>query len=100
MHLENPPKSKPHVAQLVAAGDKAAAHSTHDPLIVKCPLQQAGEGPQRVAIEPFRILMWNIKELGGGFFMPERRPDHCIDAYATIIHKLDVDVCVVMGIRK
>ncbi len=47
-----------------------------------------------------RVLFWNIDELGGGFYWPEVRPGQYIDAYATIISRLETDICIVAGLRQ
>lgn len=47
-----------------------------------------------------RVLFWNINELGGGFFWPEVRSSLYIDAYATIISRMEADICVIAGLRQ
>jgi hypothetical protein len=97
MNLEKPYKASQQVNEMLVADEQATAYDDTDPLVAKCPSAKEEE-PQEV--EPFRLLMWHIKELGGGFFMPESRPDHCIDAYASLINKLDIDICVIIGVKK
>jgi hypothetical protein len=50
--------------------------------------------------KPGRILFWNIRELGGGLYMPESRPDYCIDAYVDLIKYLNIDICILAGIKE
>jgi hypothetical protein len=100
MKLANAPSASPHVEEMLAADAQAAAQGDAPPDIVACPLATKHE--TRPAPEPrsIRILSWNITELGGGFWMPRRRPSYCTDAYAAAIGALAPDVCVLMGLRK
>lgn len=44
--------------------------------------------------------MWHVQELGGGLYSSVQRSDACIDAYSAMIEALDVDVCILLGVRK
>lgn len=46
-----------------------------------------------------RVLQWNISDLGGGLTRAEKRPEFCIESYATVIDALETDLCILMGIR-
>lgn len=54
--------------------------------------------PPRPSSPALRLLMWNIFELGGGFYRSHQRSQYAIDAYAAIIAKLDVDIAVLLGL--
>ncbi|MDB4877252.1 MAG: hypothetical protein JWM41_3698 [Gemmatimonadetes bacterium] len=81
----------PRLASLVAADDATAEESAADAIVLPC-----GAAVPQLEL---KLLVWNVRELGGGFHMPRVRPDHCIDGYAALIAALGADVCVVTGLR-
>jgi hypothetical protein len=97
MKLENAAPVNAAVEEMLAADERASAQEDSPTNIHPCPLAPKREDAKP---KPVRILMWNITELGGGFWMPPRRLDYCIDAYAAVIHAMKPDVCVLLGLQK
>src|SRR5205823_2447200 len=99
MIVEHPPASNPAADGLARAGD--VHHSTASPTVVPCPFaEHPPEPPPKPPKLPIRAMMWNIFELGGGFFRSPKRPEYAIEAYATLIKELNVDICVILGITE
>ncbi|HXT17714.1 MAG TPA: hypothetical protein VN706_18895 [Gemmatimonadaceae bacterium] len=91
MKLAGAPDTDPRLAALAAADDATADASAADAIVLPC-------GAVVPQLE-LAVLVWNIRELGGGFHMPPARPDYCIDAYAALIAAMQADVCVLAGLR-
>ncbi|AKQ64721.1 hypothetical protein A176_001633 [Myxococcus hansupus] len=78
---------------------KALAKSAEDdgrgdePAVTPCPF-----APKEKA--PLRFLLWHLHQLGGGFHRPVVRPDVAIEAYATLVHRLKLDICILPGLTR
>lgn len=104
MKLDEQPVEDPRVAQLAAAEarDAESDDEQDDILLEACPLRDAQPEPdgQKHELVPLRVMAWHIDELGGGVYRPEQRPDLHIEAYATVAAALDVDIWVLLGVRR
>jgi hypothetical protein len=95
MNIENPDRPDPRIAAL--ARSESATPPPGDPTVQRCPYaENAHPAPK----PPLRVLMWNILELGGGFYQPAVRPAYAIEAYARLIKELKIDICVILGITR
>lgn len=90
MKLENA-GDNPDVAALVAASEGAKGYPNG--LVVPCP-----PAKNKQAKSPLRVLVWHVRELGGGFQSPERRADVCIQAYAKVAAALKPDAWILLGL--
>lgn len=96
MKVENAPTVDPQVAALVESGKAVEETPGGDSTVKKCPLQEKHEEPEKKP--PLRLLLWNIQELGGGFYQPHVRATYVMEAYAELIRKLEIDIAVILGI--
>ncbi len=78
---------------------KALAKSTEDdggggePAVTPCPYAAKEKAP-------LRFMLWHLHQLGGGFHRPAVRPDAAIEAYATLLHRLKLDICILPGLTR
>jgi hypothetical protein len=95
--LEDGAAPSPQVQSLVQAKEAGARYSAA-PGVVPCPYakEKKEEGPK----PPLKVVLWHIRELGGGFQSPAKRPDFCIAAYAALIHATHADVAIVVGLGR
>ena len=91
--LGDPPKNEKLETLLKAA---ETAPPSGIPAVAPCPLSQKDKEKKL----PIRLVFWNIFELGGGFYMPSTRPQYVIDAYATLLQKLNLHVIVLTGLTR
>jgi len=76
---------------LLRASASAQSESAADPSVSSCHAKKE---------QAFRLMLWNVRELGGGFYMPPERHDHCVGACAALLEKLAPDICIVTGLRR
>jgi hypothetical protein len=93
--LENEPKPKPELEDLIAASDAAEEYPAEG-TVKPCPYSH----PPPELKPPVRAILWHIREFGGGFQSPAIRPDYCIQAYALIIQSVKADICVLLGLTR
>lgn len=91
MKLENA-VTNPDAAALVAAAEGAKDYP--DGMVVPCPLAKKKEK----AKPALRVLVWHVRELGGGFQSPEKRADECIQAYAKVAAAVKPDAWILLGL--
>jgi hypothetical protein len=77
---------------LASAGEAADAAEGADPAVAECPLHNT--------TVTLNVVLWRIRQFGGGFHMPTVRADYCIDAYAALLCAVKADVCVVAGLER
>lgn len=75
---------------LLRANDSATGEATADRTVSGC-----GKGTQT-----FSLLLWNVRELGGGFYMAPKRDDHCVGACAGLLAAVNADICIITGLRR
>lgn len=94
MKLENSPPESPQAAALAKSGSAVETAPAATPGVAECPIKKHEE-PKK---PPLRLLLWNIQELGGGFYRPHKREQYVIDAYAAVIKALEIDILVILGV--
>jgi hypothetical protein len=57
-------------------------------------------GLSLITYQDLTIMVWNIANLGGGFGYPIERDQCVIDAIATTIVNANVDVCIVLEVKR
>lgn len=98
--ITNNSTSIPPELETLVASDKTSEDSG-ETAVAPCPYAKKVAEKKKEEEKPkeaLRILLWNIHQLGGGFHRPAERPAYVIEAYATLIHKLNIDIVVLVGI--
>ena len=97
MILEDGAGASQQVESLVQASETTAAYSASEG-VATCPFakEKKVSGPK----PPLKALLWHIREFGGGFQSPEKRPDFCIAAYAALIKASHADVVILVGLGR
>ena len=97
MILEDGAGPSPQVETLVQSSEATASYSASEG-VATCPFakEKKESGPK----PPLKAVLWHIRELGGGFQSPEKRPDFCIAAYAALIRASHADVVILVGLGR
>jgi hypothetical protein len=95
--LEGAAGPNPQVAALLDAKEAAESYSAEEG-VATCPF--AKKHQKQEPKPPVKAVMWHIRELGGGFQSPEKRPDHVIEAYAAVIRACQADVVILAGLTR
>jgi hypothetical protein len=96
VNIDEKLKPKPEIETLLAAEEGARNYSDSG-AVQHCP---PAEKPERKPKPPIKVLLWHIRELGGGFQSPMVRPDYCLQAYAAIIKAVKADAIILLGLSR
>ncbi|MCP3135981.1 hypothetical protein [Pyxidicoccus xibeiensis] len=91
MNLDNATPVSPALKALAKSAEGGTAKD--EPAVEPCPYAKEKK-------KPLRFMLWHLHQLGGGFHRPTARPDVAIEAYATLVHRLKVDVCILPGLTR
>jgi hypothetical protein len=95
MVIETPSSAPPALQALVSSEETTVPD---EQAVVPCSKKKQEEKP--APKDPLRVMLWNIRQFGGGFNEPVQRDAALIEAYAQLVAALKADIVVLVGLTR